>query len=102
MSAEKRAVAQRLAADLLERLRPIIDLGLGYLSLDRSTPTLSSGELQRMRLATQLSSRGGGGGAGEEGGGSVVVSTDRGEAGWGGGGASGSERGEAKVRAEGE
>ena len=57
MSAEKRAVAQRLAADLLERLRPIIDLGLGYLSLDRSTPTLSSGELQRMRLATQLSSK---------------------------------------------
>ena len=32
------------------------ELGLGYLSLDRSTPTLSPGELQRLRLATQLGS----------------------------------------------
>ena len=56
-SVEKRAAAQRLAAELLERLAPLIDLGLGYLSLDRSTPTLSSGELQRIRLATQLSSQ---------------------------------------------
>ncbi len=55
-SAEKRAAAERLAAELLERLRPIIDLGLGYLSLHRTTPTLSGGELQRLRLATQLSS----------------------------------------------
>ncbi|MFJ3491113.1 excinuclease ABC subunit UvrA [Leifsonia aquatica] len=55
-SAEKRAAAARLAAELLERLRPIIDLGLGYLSLHRTTPTLSGGELQRLRLATQLSS----------------------------------------------
>lgn len=57
MSAEKRAAAGRLVAELLERLRPIMDLGLGYLSLDRSTPTLSPGELQRLRLATQLSSQ---------------------------------------------
>ncbi len=55
-SVEKRAAAARLAAELLERLRPIIDLGLGYLSLHRTTPTLSGGELQRLRLATQLSS----------------------------------------------
>ncbi|PWQ83134.1 hypothetical protein DKY64_23660, partial [Stenotrophomonas maltophilia] len=48
---------QRLACELLERLEPLIDLGLGYISLDRSTPTLSSGELQRLRLATQLSSQ---------------------------------------------
>jgi excinuclease ABC subunit A len=57
MSAEKKAAAQRLSADLLARLQPIIDLGLGYLSLDRTTPTLSGGELQRLRLATQLSSK---------------------------------------------
>lgn len=51
---EKRLAAQRLASELLGRLSPIIDLGLGYLTLDRTTPTLSSGELQRMRLATQV------------------------------------------------
>lgn len=57
LSEEKRLAAQRLSSELLERLRPLIDLGLGYISLDRSTPTLSSGELQRLRLATQLSSQ---------------------------------------------
>jgi excinuclease ABC subunit A len=57
LSEDKRIAAQRLASELFERLAPLIDLGLGYLSLDRSTPTLSSGELQRLRLATQLSSQ---------------------------------------------
>jgi excinuclease ABC subunit A len=57
LSDEKRVAAQRVASELLERLGPLIDLGLGYISLDRSTPTLSSGELQRLRLATQLSSQ---------------------------------------------
>ena len=56
MSAEKRAAAQRLASEILDRLKPVTDLGLGYLSLSRGTPTLSSGELQRVRLAAQLSS----------------------------------------------
>jgi excinuclease ABC subunit A len=40
----------------VERLRVLLDLGLGYLSLDRATPTLSPGELQRLRLATQVRS----------------------------------------------
>lgn len=57
LSDEKRIAAQRLACELIERLEPLIELGLGYISLDRSTPTLSSGELQRLRLATQLSSQ---------------------------------------------
>ena len=38
------------------RLAVLLDLGLGYLSLERSTPTLSPGELQRLRLATQVRS----------------------------------------------
>ncbi|MFM9927603.1 excinuclease ABC subunit UvrA [Variovorax sp. H27-G14] len=53
---EKRIAAQRLCHDLLERVRTLLDLGLGYLSLDRRTPTLSPGELQRLRLATQIRS----------------------------------------------
>ncbi|WP_327112002.1 excinuclease ABC subunit UvrA [Streptomyces sp. NBC_01341] len=48
--------ARLLTADLLARIGPVTELGLGYLSLDRTAPTLSSGELQRLRLATQLRS----------------------------------------------
>ncbi|MGU3435947.1 ABC transporter [Actinomycetes bacterium M1A6_2h] len=48
--------ATALIGDLLDRLAALTELGLGYLSLDRSTPTLSAGELQRLRLATQLRS----------------------------------------------
>ncbi|MFF3686812.1 ATP-binding cassette domain-containing protein [Streptomyces sp. NPDC002187] len=48
--------ARVLTADLLARLGTVTELGLGYLSLDRATPSLSSGELQRLRLATQLRS----------------------------------------------
>ena len=48
--------ARVLTEDLRSRIAPVVELGLGYLSLDRATPTLSAGELQRLRLATQLRS----------------------------------------------
>lgn len=53
---EKVIVAQRIAEDLVARVKVLLELGLGYLSLERSTPTLSPGEHQRLRLATQVRS----------------------------------------------
>ena len=54
--AEQAEVVRRIAVDLAERLGVLLDLGLGYLALERNTPTLSPGELQRLRLATQVRS----------------------------------------------
>ena len=53
---EKALVVRRIVGDLVARLAVLLDLGLGYLSVERSTPTLSPGELQRLRLATQVRS----------------------------------------------
>jgi excinuclease ABC subunit A len=53
-SGETTEVAVRIARDLRERILVLQELGLGYLSLDRTTTTLSPGEMQRLRLATQL------------------------------------------------
>jgi len=53
---EKALVRQRIATDIVARLQIMLDLGLGYLTLERGTPSLSPGELQRLRLATQVRS----------------------------------------------
>lgn len=52
----REAVAAAIAQDLNHRIAVLLNLGLGYLSLGRSTPTLSPGEMQRLRIATQLRS----------------------------------------------
>ncbi len=57
LDARARAVADPLLEDVDRRLGALCDLGLGYLPLDRASPSLSGGEFQRTRLATQLSSR---------------------------------------------
>ncbi len=55
-SGERSEVAVRLCTDLLSRVQVLLDLGLGYLSMGRVSTTLSPGETQRLRIATQLRS----------------------------------------------
>jgi len=50
------AIAQRVLKEVIERLQFLLDVGLDYLSLDRAAGTLSGGEAQRIRLATQIGS----------------------------------------------
>ncbi len=52
----QRAVAEPLVKEVAKRLQFLLDVGLGYLTLDRASASLSGGEAQRIRLATQVGS----------------------------------------------
>ncbi|MBR1851391.1 MAG: excinuclease ABC subunit UvrA [Bacteroidales bacterium] len=57
LSERDRAVAHEVLREIQKRLRFLLDVGVGYLSMNRSTKSLSGGESQRIRLATQIGSQ---------------------------------------------
>ncbi|MGH9737261.1 MAG: excinuclease ABC subunit UvrA [Candidatus Acidiferrales bacterium] len=57
LNLRQRKIAGRPLGEIAERIEFLLAVGLGYLSLDRSAATLSGGEAQRIRLATQIGSR---------------------------------------------
>ncbi len=56
MSSRETTIGERAVKEIIERLRFLKDVGLGYLSLNRNARTLAGGEAQRIRLATQIGS----------------------------------------------
>jgi excinuclease ABC subunit A len=56
LSRQETVVSERILKEIRERLKFLVDVGMDYLSLDRSSGTLSGGEGQRIRLATQIGS----------------------------------------------
>jgi excinuclease ABC subunit A len=56
LSPQKREIARRILREINERLRFLVDVGLDYLSLSRASASLSGGESQRIRLASQIGS----------------------------------------------
>lgn len=57
MSDKEKIISQKIVKEIKERLKFLIDVGLDYLTLERSATTLSGGEAQRIRLATQIGSK---------------------------------------------
>ncbi|MGW8325748.1 MAG: excinuclease ABC subunit UvrA, partial [Desulfobacterales bacterium] len=57
LTGKKKIIASRILKEILERLGFLENVGLGYLTIDRSASTLSGGESQRIRLATQIGSK---------------------------------------------
>ena len=57
LTSKQKAIAERVLKEIHERLNFLVNVGLDYLSLNRSAVTLSGGEAQRIRLATQVGSR---------------------------------------------
>src|ERR1041385_2275133 len=56
LSSRERAIAERILREIADRLKFLVRVGLDYLSLDRAAATLSGGESQRVRLATEIGS----------------------------------------------
>jgi excinuclease ABC subunit A len=57
LTTREKAIAERIFKEITSRLGFLVDVGLDYLTLQRSASTLSGGEAQRIRLATQVGSR---------------------------------------------